>query len=199
MTSPSSTATNLSDSDVSPIEIPPSATITTKKRPIDNDDDDDDTKEVSKRLKKDEDDTIPERMKRSIPPKMTPRNTSTPALTATVYNNRWVYHNLFTTGEVHYAHEGDDPDAEFTELFYDCTFINDVIDRQGDRPRAIVRQGETVGMVGYVAETHTLHIFKGDGNVYIFHMATTLFGMKVEEDSQSTYSDDDDDDKENVA
>ena len=184
MTSPSpvSTATNLSDSDATSIEINSSMATPTKKRPLIEET----NEEHFKRMKREDEEFMKKKMANLEPPPMTPENTNTPALTATTYNNNtWVYHNLFTIADtMDVVYESD----RYSEEFYNCTFIHDIT--QSPNGPIVVAKGEKVRMVAYDAESRTLHIFKGDGKVYVFHMATTLFGMKVEEDSESTDSDD---------
>jgi hypothetical protein len=126
----------------------------------------------AKRIKIQTEKYIKKNMNRLMPPQLTPENTNTPILTATIHNNTWVYHNLFTA----------DRELEDDDVFHNCTFIHDVTN--GPNGDVIIARGQTAKMVVYADETKTLYIYKGDGKVYVFNTGTTLFGMKVEEEDE---------------
>lgn len=127
------------------------------------------------------------KMARLPHPELTPSNTNTPALYATTDNDKWAYHGLFTLEDDTNAIFDSD---EFSEEYYDCIFIHNVTNGS----QRIVYEGEHVKMVTYDAEHRILKIHK-DGKVFSFHTATTLFGMTVEEDSESTDSGEEEEDE----
>lgn len=116
------------------------------------------------------------------PPELTFFNLNTIPLYENQKDGKRVYFGLFTA-KANDRHVNIGGPHEY----YDCTFIHEVADGK----ETIFKQGEQVKLISFNLKTSILKAYK-DGKVYSCHTAYTFFGMKVEEDSESTSSSDED-------
>lgn len=114
------------------------------------------------------------------PPELTFFNLNTIPLYTNRKDDKRVYFGLFTA-------EANDKHINIggPHEYYDCTFIHEVVDGK----ETVFKQGEQVKLVSFNLKTSMIKVYK-DGKVYSCHTAYTFFGMKVEEDSESTSSSD---------
>ena len=99
---------------------------------------------------------------------------NTPALTTPVQDDEMVHFGLFT------ADEWDVESGGLENWYFDCIFVTDVM----HNGTVIIKQKDKARQIIFNPETYLLKVYK-DGNIYKFHVAYTLFGMTVEEDSES--------------
>jgi hypothetical protein len=108
-------------------------------------------------------------------PNFSSRVMNTPALTIPVQGDEMVHFGLFT------ADEWDIESGGLDTWYLDCIFVTDVM----HNGTVIIKQNDKARQIIFDPETYLLKVYK-NGNIYKFHVAYTLFGMKVEEDSEST-------------
>lgn len=110
--------------------------------------------------------------------KMSPLEMNTLPSAIVVQDDCYVHYGIFV------AFDWDSEDGGLKVEYHDCTFINEVKTVFG----TVINKGDKAKLVTFNADTGRIKIYKDD-KVYSFSIAYTLFGMKVEEDSESTDSD----------